>query len=446
MMIDRTPRWSAGESLAIAWPGGIALVAAGAGPETAERLWATVRAESQLGVFLKTLAASSGGGFLDLPDFVVAVRDGERWQVAVRGSAELAFHAADGVEALRGEGVTTWAEKSLDATRGLRLTLSASSGVEGPLIDGVGFAGALQIGEPVHEAFAPLVPVPVPVHAPDPRNVPLPAPVPASEWTPAPDPPAPAPSSASELSETLADEEYEEDLPEDEAAGEPVESVGEAAAPAEAEENPYSALWDRSMAFDVEAAAVREDAASGSALIPQAEDDQREGATVVDESLAGLLIEMPGDPGSERVLAKLCDRGHPNPPERAMCFVCDAPVGGSARFEVRPQLGWLRVEGGETVPLTGAIIAGRNPSSTAARTGEPARLLALPYAHVSGTHLAIRLEGWCVLVQDLRSSNGTYLRRHDKPPVRLPEAAYPLVPGDLIDLGKGLFLHFDRIP
>ena len=112
----------------------------------------------------------------------------------------------------------------------------------------------------------------------------------------------------------------------------------------------------------------------------------------------------------------------------------------------RPQLGWLRVEGGETIPIKGPIIAGRNPKSTALRTDEAPRLLALPHPHVSSNHIAFILEGWRILARDLRSSNGSYLRRHGKPPVRLPEHPVPLVPGDLIDLGKGIFIHLERTP
>ena len=39
-----------------------------------------------------------------------------------------------------------------------------------------------------------------------------------------------------------------------------------------------------------------------------------------------------------------------------------------------------------------------------------------------------------------------YLRRHGKPAVRLPDTAVPLIPGDLIDLGKGLFIHLEGTP
>ena len=51
-----------------------------------------------------------------------------------------------------------------------------------------------------------------------------------------------------------------------------------------------------------------------------------------------------------------------------------------------------------------------------------------------------------MLVRDLGSSNGSYLRRHGNPPIRLPESDTPLVPGDVIDLGHGVFINLDRIP
>lgn len=113
---------------------------------------------------------------------------------------------------------------------------------------------------------------------------------------------------------------------------------------------------------------------------------------------------------------------------------------------MRPQLGWLRVSGGETIPLDGVVIAGRNPKAEAVDGGKKPRFIALPHRHISSNHLAFLVESWTVLVRDLGSSNGTYLRRHGKPPVRLPEHPVPLVSGDVIDLGHGVFINIERIP
>ena len=159
-------------------------------------------------------------------------------------------------------------------------------------------------------------------------------------------------------------------------------------------------------------------------------------------------VTIATSPGNRvpKVLAVFCRAGHPNPPQRVQCYQCNAPVGGQPQLVERPQLGWLRVAGGETVPLRGPVVAGRNPRTSALVTPEAPRLIALPHQHVSSSHIAFIPEGWSVLVRDLGSSNGSYLRRHGNPPIRLPESDVPLVPGDVIDLGHGVFINLDRIP
>ena len=427
--------------LAIAWPGGVALVDASVGVGSAERIWSRLHRDSKLGTFLKTLAETSEAGFLDLPPFAVAVADGGRWHIAVRGPVSLEVQLDDRVESLTGEGITTWAERVLASPQGVRLGAEPGAGPSGPIMDGVVPAGGIHFGEfasgPHPEGRLRAEPVSSPVEAPrsedavgeqaappvsrdrDPE-VSMAGPQPeASE-------PAPAPSELTAAQETLA----EDDL---------VVPVV-----ATQEENKYASLWDHSIALDVEAAAIRPEAEEASA-VAVAPVDLLGGDTVVDEGVVEVQMVAPASAGPQ-VLARFCDRGHANPPERATCFVCGSEVAGEARRAPRPQLGWLRIEGGETIPLRGPIIAGRNPQSNVLKLDETPRLVALPHPHVSGTHLAILIEGWRVLARDLRSSNGTYLRRHGKPPVRLPETPVPLVPGDLIDLGKGLYIHLDRTP
>ena len=51
-----------------------------------------------------------------------------------------------------------------------------------------------------------------------------------------------------------------------------------------------------------------------------------------------------------------------------------------------------------------------------------------------------------MLARDLRSTNGTLLRRRDEAPVRLPETAQLLVSGDVLDLGHGVQLLFEDLP
>ena len=84
-MTRQTARWTAGDDIVIAWPGGIALVDAAVGLRAAERIWTRLHRDSQLGTFLKALAESAEAGFLDLPTFAVAVFSADRCHIAVRG-------------------------------------------------------------------------------------------------------------------------------------------------------------------------------------------------------------------------------------------------------------------------------------------------------------------------------------------------------------------------
>ena len=215
-------------------------------------------------------------------------------------------------------------------------------------------------------------------------------------------------------------------------------------------DSPYAHLWDDS-------AEVADPGTSGGENIeakPGEPNAQPSTRTTAGELRDGLTVaandeipiaSFPSTRGPQ-VLASFCAAGHPNPPQRVQCYECDAPVSGQPQLVERPQLGWLRITGGETVPLHGPVVAGRNPRSTAFSSPEPPRLIALPHRHISSNHIAFILEGWSVLARDLGSSNGSYLRRHGNPPVRLPENDTLLVPGDVIDLGHGVFINLDRIP
>ncbi len=456
MTASEVPRWTAGPMLAIAWPGGIALVSATVGLPAAERIWSRLRRESQLGIFLKSLAEGSDAGFLDLPPFAIAVSDGDRWQVAVRGPVVVELQLGDRIETMTGEGITTWAERVLAAPEGVRLGAVSDEGFGGPIADGVVPAGSIVVGELRREAEARAASPGAPMRV-------------AAEQAPEADSavvvvagdhqdagPAVA-SSEPDAAEPPVDVAEPSPAPSDDPSPEGAEPSPIEAQETLAEEVPspvpppskYASLWDHSIALDVGAAAIRPEGEEpppvGDAASGALGQEQQDGDTVVDEGLVAIQMAMPRG-GVPEVLARFCDRGHANPPERASCFVCGAEVAGEARRAPRPQLGWLRIEGGETIPLRGPVIAGRNPQATALKLTETPRLVALPQPHISSTHVAILIEGWRIMARDLRSRNGTYLRRHGKPPIRLPDTAIPLVAGDLIDLGKGLYIHLDRTP
>ena len=148
----------------------------------------------------------------------------------------------------------------------------------------------------------------------------------------------------------------------------------------------------------------------------------------------------------ESVLAVECAQGHANPPHRAECRWCASPLDGPARRMARPSLGRVISGSGESRELTSTMVIGRAPTAVRFQGPQPPELLPIKESHVSANHLQLRLEGWSVLAQDLQSRNGTMLRRQGQRPVRLLEAAVPLVEGDVLDLGHGIHLTFEGLP
>lgn len=146
------------------------------------------------------------------------------------------------------------------------------------------------------------------------------------------------------------------------------------------------------------------------------------------------------------VLATFCDRGHPNPTQRTVCHLCGAPVVSEPRRIERPQLGWAVVQRSKRIPVESPLVFGRRPDPARLRLRESAQLVPLPYAHVSRTHLVLIPDGWMVLARDLGSKNGTYLRRRSQQSMRLPEREVPLMAGDVLDLGAGVFIEMERLP
>jgi hypothetical protein len=64
------------------------------------------------------------------------------------------------------------------------------------------------------------------------------------------------------------------------------------------------------------------------------------------------------------------------------------------------------------------------------------------HGQVSGTHLAIRAEGQTVVVEDLRSTNGTVVRPPGSAAYRLPAGATRVVlTGTLVEIGDGVVIE-----
>jgi hypothetical protein len=148
------------------------------------------------------------------------------------------------------------------------------------------------------------------------------------------------------------------------------------------------------------------------------------------------------------VLARLCRQGHANPPEAPNCGVCAQPLDGEPREVPRPSLGTVRVSTGEVVELDQSLIIGRQPSVSRVQGRGMPKLVQVTSAggDISRSHVEVRLDGWHVLLCDLKATNGTVLIRAGQPPRRLGEGETAfLLDGDVAQLGDDVFLRFEGL-
>jgi FHA domain. len=471
----------------------MALVDAQVSDEQAEQVWLSMLRDPQLGTFLQVLMEATGTGLLTIPAFAVTILS-EGAHVAVRGPLRARITSVDGDTLISGQEVTTWDEKHVAGPVAVELSADDAGGRSLPLIAGLTDASRLVWDGRSEQQPTTTPPVTSAPRKPEPEEAEArkeeagtaspvsenpesvekkaeqkpdsdeddDAEAGASAAAPAPVSPKPPESQESDAEEEADEAEPEGPVTASQPAvpAEPViqpeqiptlmpdpthadpaadDSVAESASSSTDSSarraGPYDAMWDDSQLLEEEP----------ESSVPQKLEELRHGETIADEDAEVAVTAVPSRNGIE-VLAVVCDNGHPNPPQRATCYTCDAPVGGQPRQMPRPQLGWLRINGGEKVPLLGPVVAGRNPQSRVISAETTPRLVALPHAHVSSSHIAFLLEGWTVLARDLGSRNGSYLRRHGKPPMRMPEQDVPLVPGDVVDLGHGVFINVERIP
>ncbi|MGN7249822.1 hypothetical protein [Arthrobacter sp. SAFR-014] len=148
------------------------------------------------------------------------------------------------------------------------------------------------------------------------------------------------------------------------------------------------------------------------------------------------------------VLARVCPAGHANPPTSSQCFTCGMQLPDVAVQVPRPRLGRLRLSTGELIDLDESIVIGRQPSVSRVQGGTMPRLVqvASPGGDISRSHVEVRLEGWHVMLCDLKATNGTVLVREGQPPRRLAQNEMAIVlDGDIAELGDDVSLRFEEI-
>ena len=196
------------------------------------------------------------------------------------------------------------------------------------------------------------------------------------------------------------------------------------------------------------------DTASPKGSVPSGEQGKHDGRTVSAAGLDATGNALGGQTGLDEpsgtgpsVMAVFCEAGHPNPVHASSCRECDSTITSRTGQVEQPVLGVLRVSSGATAVLDADIIIGRLPQGTSSTAAQSPRLLAVPSPGkaISKTHCAVRVEGWDMRVEDLGSTNGTFLLRAGEEPRRVPEHQQLFLRiGDVIDIGDGTTLTVER--
>lgn len=189
-----------------------------------------------------------------------------------------------------------------------------------------------------------------------------------------------------------------------------------------------------------------------------AADADHDGQTIVKSALPGVNGRAPGQrptppvatvPGTgPMVLARVCPQGHANPPTNAQCAYCGEPLPGDGVQVRRPRLGRMRLSTGELIDLDQSLIVGRQPSVSRVQGAVMPKLVqvASPGGDISRSHVEVRLEGWHVMLCDLKATNGTVLLREGQAPRRLAQGEMAILfDGDVAELGDGVQLRFEEL-
>ena len=466
----------------------------------AERLWELLVAEEPAEVLLEELSAH---GIRSLGDFALAHAEDSGVRVVVRGGAVAVAVTGDGaVRRVSGAGVHTWVEEILQDVEQLSLGLAEPPAIVSPfrISSGIVPADAVVLGvsqsQPgldgldlawASEFEAPRITPPEsnePVDAPPDLLPGVPAEAPVDDATEALRSPMPssldvvvADDGSVDVEATRHDYDPEPSAPADPVGGKRFD---------------FDALYGHTVARPVHGAARLDssDNANGSPEVVVSDDAEiHEGPSgVADQPLdtlgppgdGALIAGVPGSSGEvdptgdhdghtvsisklvglaapsgppsaalgRPVLASLCVGGHANPPTAFECATCGSPLSSPPIHVPRPSLGHLVFGSGERVELDRPAVIGRNPKIEGRVGSELPRVVKLAGGTaLSRSHIAVHLEGWQVLVEDLGSANGTVMTLPGRDPQRL-RAGEPMiiVPGTVIDLGGETEARFEASP
>ncbi|MEO6530259.1 MAG: FHA domain-containing protein, partial [Specibacter sp.] len=166
------------------------------------------------------------------------------------------------------------------------------------------------------------------------------------------------------------------------------------------------------------------------------------------EEAAAAAPPEPRPATGPMVLARMCPNGHANPPSRSQCSDCGEAINSEPREVGRPRLGTMHISTGEVIELDHSLIIGRQPSVSRVMGGAMPRLVQVTSGNddISRSHVEVRLDGWDVLLVDLKATNGTVLVRVGAAPRRLSQGEEAiLLNGDIAELGDGISLLFEGL-
>jgi hypothetical protein len=162
-----------------------------------------------------------------------------------------------------------------------------------------------------------------------------------------------------------------------------------------------------------------------------------------DEGAAGDADAASPAVDRSHVIGVFCPKGHFIDPRHPYCPVCGISLAQQtvvAREGVRPVLGSLLLDDGESVPLEIDYIIGRDPRNDPDAVAGLARPLKIVDAEgvVSRRHARIALVGWDVQIIDLGSSNGTFIQPPGAAERQQMAPHVPVVirPGTVVTLGR----------
>ncbi|MFB8891875.1 MULTISPECIES: FHA domain-containing protein [Microbacterium] len=383
---------------------------------TVEAVWRRLE-ERGIGAVIEALTGAFGTSLAAIPDFILAIVEGDGLRVAVRGPVELVVETESGPLSVSGQGVSTWVERHIPGVQRASALFAdaADEAASLPFVEGVVAADSVTVdltgARPGVRPASPFVAAPT------------------TPAVPAPEPPAPSsvepPAAAAPASPAppAAPTEDESELPFDESPG--AQTFVPLSDTAAADE--HAMIWGETVVrptLSVEQAEAAESATPA--------DD----ATVVSSPLAPA-----GDHDGETIAVADIRSARRTEPA-----VYESTEIVPARRLAR---GRIRVSDGQVVELDNTVIIGRRPRSSRSTGDMLPTLVAVesPEQDISRNHVEIRAEGEHVLVVDLDTTNGSVLLRGGNDPVRLhPSEPTMVVSGDVLDIGDGVTIAFEDLP